>query len=199
MGLLVMGTNLVALLYNLGWLRPLAVPLAGAAFAVGAAGWLGGGARAGAPDGFVAWCFAFGRRFTLLFAVPALAIRYAASRPAAREAAAVAFVFVLGATLVTGTRDAWRSVAPADRPRWTFRFLAGAAGAAVGAGVDLARLTGLAALDLPDVWMLQKAAAAFFGLALGWGLAAGLGKVRAASVKAASTARNHDGGAGVPG
>ncbi len=174
MSVLVMGTNLVALLYNLGWLRTLGLPMAAAAFVAAAASWAGSAPVAASGSWLVRLLFAFGRRFTLLFAVPALAIRYAGSRPAGQAAAAVAFAVVLALAAGLAVRDALADVPRPARGVWAARFGVAVVVAAVAAMVP--PQTFGAGLGLPDVWMLAKLALAASGFAAGWGLVAALAR-----------------------
>lgn len=172
MSVLTVGTNLVALLYNLGWLDTLGLPLLAAAGVMAAASWASGAAVATSRSWLVALLFAFGRRFTLLFAAPALAIRYAGGRPGAQSAAALALAFVVLLAAGLAAREAWREVPRDRRGAWVFRALTALVGAALLPTLRVLDLTGAPGLDLPDVWMLARAGEALGGFLLGWGAAA---------------------------
>lgn len=172
MALVVVVVNLVALLYNLGWLPSLAGPLALGAALFAWAAWEPRHAPQASRDRLVLALFAVGRRFTMLFAAPALAIRYGASHPVSRPWAGVAMVVVTLAAVILGLRDAWRDLPPERRLGWPFCVAAALLGASLAPLLDLAALLRLPLLAISDAWFLQKAGLVLGGFVAGWGAAA---------------------------
>lgn len=139
LSVLVVGVNAIALLYNLGWLASYAPVLLGCGLLAGATITLSGrvprpprSPALPAPP-YLRLLHAVGRRFTLLFCVPALAIRYGLSRPAAREAATLSLALVCLSALTLGFLEVSRPLSPAARLR-----LAAQLGLGLGVGVLLA-------------------------------------------------------------
>lgn len=161
--------NLVALLYNLGWLSTLGAPLLvfTALFAL-ARRW---SARPQAQSGslLVRTAFAFGRRFVLIFSAPALAIRYGWTHDQARTPALAALGGgAVVAALALGGRDLWRTLPEAQRAGWLFRVLIASLLGLAACGLDLAALAGQPVLAVSDLWFVQKATLGGLGFALGW-------------------------------
>ncbi len=168
MSVLVIGVNLIALLYNLGWLYQYGGPLLLAVGVfVGASVVAVRGANAPpVTHGLVPFLYAFGQRFVLLFAAPALAIRYAASRPDGRSAAALAMAIVIVLTLALAIRDRWKVEGP-----WVLVGIGGGLlGVAALVPVNLARSLDMPILDVSDAWFVQKAVLGAVGFLLGWAL-----------------------------
>ena len=121
---LVLATNAIALLYNLGWLRPLGPLIALCALWLVPVLALRDRPAAPSPSVWVAALFAIGRRFVLLFAAPSLAIRYAASHPTGRLPAALSGLAIVAIAFMGGLRDA-----PHPRRRLVPPAMGGLAGA----------------------------------------------------------------------
>lgn len=168
MAVLVVIVNLVALLYNLGWLSTLGAPLAAFTVLFGLARWLSYRPGPSSEALFVRTAFAFGRRFVLIFSAPALAIRYGWTHDRARAPALVALGLAVLASLALGGRDLWRTLPPDQRGGWSLRFgLASLLG--LGAcGLDLAALSGQPMLAVSDAWFVQKAMLLGSGFMCGW-------------------------------
>ena len=178
MSAIVLAFCYIALLYNLGALVPLALPIAISAVAYTIC--TVPAPTAATTSWLLRFAFAFGRRFTLLFAAPALAVRYALShsRGEAGALAAVAIVTVLAVVLAAA--DELRALPVAERRRWVIRALAGLVLASVFAPLDPAA-HGPAWARLPDLRTIQAALLAGAGFTLGWALVATLDGARRVS------------------
>lgn len=167
---LVLGGNLVFLLYNLATLPPL-LPLLGVATALLlACERVRARPLAASDSALVLTLWSVGRRFVLFFAAPALAIRYGISRGEAELPSALAALLVVAAALITGLRDARARLEPSARRSWGVSVALGLALAVPACFVDIADLLDLRAASLPDLWLLPRLAAAGLGFGLGWGL-----------------------------
>lgn len=171
---LVLGGNLVALLYNLAWLDEVAPILAAAALMLSLCLWVRGRPTPASDSALVTALHHVGARFTLTFAAPALAIRYGMTHSAAVTLAGIAAAIVIFAALLTGLTDAAKALPPGRRgPFWTRAALAVAL-AAPAAVFDLLTPLGVPVGELPDAWLLVRLAQTLFAFGLGWGLGAQL-------------------------
>lgn len=172
MGLLVMGVNLIALLYNLGWISRYGPAMVGAAALYGAVLLSLGRVEGESGSWLLRTLFAFGRRFTLIFAAPALAIRYGMTHPRSEGVSYAVLGLCLVAALGLGAWEQGRDLGPGARWRWALRLASGIGAGLVAAQVDLAALLGLPLLGVSDLWFVQKGALLALGFVLGWGAAA---------------------------
>lgn len=169
---LVLGGNLIALLYNLAWLDELAPILAAASLMLGLCLWIRSRPAAATGSALVTALHHVGARFTLTFATPALAIRYGMTHPAAVRLAGLAAAVVIVAALITGLRDAAAAQPPAHRGGFWTRAVLAVALSVPAALLDLPALLGLPMAALPDAWLLFRLGQALVGFTLGWGLGA---------------------------
>jgi len=162
LSVLVVGTNAVALLYNLGWLGRFAPFLAVCALIAGAVVSASGRVAPGVPTPYLRLLHAVGRRFTLLFCVPALPIRYGLSRAGSREGAAMALAGVCFLAVLGGFHEASWRLSPAAQRRLGLQLGAGLGVGVLLAATDVFGLLDHPAMDAPDVNIAVKG-----GLVLG--------------------------------
>jgi hypothetical protein len=168
---LVLGGNLVFLLYNLGWLAPLGPLLLAATLALVLALALSALPAPASRSPLVLSLAEVGRAFLFTFGPGALAIRYGLSHPRALHLSAAAGGIAIVGALVLGLRAASARLAPPQRAAHARSLALGLLFALSAAMVDLASPIGLPGASAPDVWLLYRAAQALCALLLGYGLA----------------------------
>jgi hypothetical protein len=169
---LVLGGNLILLLYNLGWLSPFAPVLLVATLVL-----LAALRRAALPAPasrapLVSTLVELGRFFLFTFGPAAMAIRYGLSHARALPLSALAGGIAVVGALVFGLRAARARLSPAERAPHARALGLGLLLALPAASVDLAAPLGLPASGAPDLWLLYRGAQALVAVLLGYGLMA---------------------------
>ena len=169
---LVLGGNLVALLYNLAWLNDVALILAAATLTLGLCLWVRSRPTLATGSALVTALHHIGARFTLTFAAPALAIRYGMTHSAAVTLAGLAAAIVIVAALITGLADAAATQPERRRGKFWLRAVFALGLAAPAAVLDLLSPLGVPVGELPDAWLLLRLGQTLLAFVLGWGLGA---------------------------
>ena len=167
---LVLGGNLVALLYNLAWLDEVALILAAATLMLGLSLWVRSRPTPATDSALVTALHHVGARFTLTFAAPALAIRYGMTHSAAVTLAGIAAAVVILTALITGLSDAAAAQPPDRRGAFWVRAVLAVGLAAPAAVFDWLSPLGVPVGELPDAWLLVRLAQTLFAFSLGWGV-----------------------------
>ncbi|MEY3213483.1 MAG: hypothetical protein RIT28_3964 [Pseudomonadota bacterium] len=169
---LVLGGNLVALLYNLAYLDEVALIMAAATLMFGLCLWVRGRPTPATDSALVTALHHVGARFTLTFAAPALAIRYGMTHSAAVKLAGIAAALVILTALVTGLSDAAKGQPPERRGAFWTRAALAVGLAAPAAVFDLLSPLGVPVGELPDAWLLVRLAQTLVAFGVGWALGA---------------------------
>ncbi|MBK9645662.1 MAG: hypothetical protein IPO67_11015 [Deltaproteobacteria bacterium] len=167
---LVLGGNLVALLYNLAWLDEVALILAAATLMLSLCLWVRSRPTPATDSALVTALHHVGARFTLTFAAPALAIRYGMTHSAAVTLAGIAAAVVILTALITGLSDAAAAQPPDRRGAFWVRAVLAVGLAAPAAVFDWLSPLGVPVGELPDAWLLVRLAQTLFAFSLGWGV-----------------------------